>query len=380
MKKFLFPISIITALFILVACVADKNINQPTESESIFNTESTSIEESTTQESIANEKETEMQEAVTENPSKEVISTTKEHTTNETTSAVVHTTQKNTNETTTASAEASTKETEKTETTTAAQVDIITKEDAKKIVLQHAGIAEADISYFNIELDREITGPKYDIDLCAGDYEYEYELNALNGNIIKSEKEAEKAITPPSAETTTVPVSETTTQTETTAPHPASLISAQQAKEIALNHAGVKETEIQRYTIELDKEIRKTVYEIGFYAGNFEYEYEINAENGDILKSEKEAKKAARIPVTTETTTKAATSDNLISKDQAKQIVLNHAGLSESDISRYEIETDKEKNGVTYEISFHFGNFEYEYEINAANGKILQSEKEHIDD
>ncbi|MBR3975635.1 MAG: PepSY domain-containing protein [Clostridia bacterium] len=72
-------------------------------------------------------------------------------------------------------------------------------------------------------------------------------------------------------------------------------------------------------------------------------------------------------------------SENLITKQKAKEIALSHAGVKEADIRDYEIEIDREAGKTVYEISFDSGNFEYEYELNAISGKILQSERERID-
>ena len=40
--------------------------------------------------------------------------------------------------------------------------------------------------------------------------------------------------------------------------------------------------------MELDKEKGKTVYEVDFEVGSYEYEYEIDAYSGEIVKHEKE--------------------------------------------------------------------------------------------
>ncbi len=73
----------------------------------------------------------------------------------------------------------------------------------------------------------------------------------------------------------------TTTSLETP-----SLISKEKAKEIALNHAGV--ANVREFEIELDKEMRRTYFEIDFKAGNLEYSYEIDAKTGAVVKSERE--------------------------------------------------------------------------------------------
>lgn len=68
-----------------------------------------------------------------------------------------------------------------------------------------------------------------------------------------------------------------------------------------------------------------------------------------------------------------------VSKDDAKKAVLNHAGLSASDISRYKSELDRERGTLVYEIEFDYDRYEYEYEVDANSGKILKSEKEFRD-
>ena len=65
-------------------------------------------------------------------------------------------------------------------------------------------------------------------------------------------------------------------------------ISRDEAKAIALGHAGLAETDIRHYKAELDRERKAIVYEIEFDSGKYEYEYEINADTGKVIKAEKE--------------------------------------------------------------------------------------------
>lgn len=68
-----------------------------------------------------------------------------------------------------------------------------------------------------------------------------------------------------------------------------------------------------------------------------------------------------------------------ISRDNAKKIALENAGVNESDIFDYEAELDYERGVLTYEISFETKEFEYDYDINATDGAIIKSEKEPND-
>ena len=141
-------------------------------------------------------------------------------------------------------------------------------------------------------------------------------------------------------------------------------ISASQAKEIALKDAGLKASQIYDYEIELDRDRGTLHYDVSFEYNGRDYDYEINAATGKIISVDKP---------------NATSSQVTVSKSQAKTTALNHAGVKAADISRYEIELEKDDGIWKYEISFNKGYVEYEYTINAENGNILHHEKD-IDD
>lgn len=60
------------------------------------------------------------------------------------------------------------------------------------------------------------------------------------------------------------------------------------AKQIALDRAGVSASNAQFVKTELDYDDGVRIYEIEFYAGNYEYEFEINARTGAIYDYEKD--------------------------------------------------------------------------------------------
>ena len=66
------------------------------------------------------------------------------------------------------------------------------------------------------------------------------------------------------------------------------IIYKDEARQKALSHAGVQAEGIREYKIELDREKAVIVYEIEFKSGRYEYDYELDAKSGKIIKSEKE--------------------------------------------------------------------------------------------
>jgi len=142
------------------------------------------------------------------------------------------------------------------------------------------------------------------------------------------------------------------------------------AKQKALAKAQVNENDIYDYEVELDYEHGVMVYEVEFKAGNLEYDVKVNALDGTIVHFYSEVDDDYQ---ETKQESTSSTKTNY-SKDDAKQIAINNANVS--NVTDYEIELDDGK----YEISFKANGIEYEYEIDPATGKIIKQEKEIDDD
>lgn len=72
-----------------------------------------------------------------------------------------------------------------------------------------------------------------------------------------------------------------------------------------------------------------------------------------------------------------ATGEVRITLEEAKAIALEKAGLKESDVVFEEAKLDREHGRVVYDIEFRQGRVEYSFEINAADGAIVEWEKDH---
>ena len=165
-------------------------------------------------------------------------------------------------------------------------------------------------------------------------------------------------------------------------------IGIEKAKEIAMSHAGVSVGSVSFIKAKLDHEDGVKVYDIEFYSGNVEYDYEINAATGAIVSFDQDIENheiptqpqsAAPTQAATQPQTAAPTqaASSVISVDKAKQIALSHAGVSGASFTKVKLDTD---DGVrVYEIEFKVGNVEYEYDIDASSGAIISSSSE-IDD
>ena len=147
-------------------------------------------------------------------------------------------------------------------------------------------------------------------------------------------------------------------------------IGAEKAKEIALQHAGVSASNAVFVKAEREYDDGRLTYDVDFYAGNKEYDYEILAADGTILSYDADIE-GYRIPCIP-----SSSSSSNIGAEKAKQIALQHAGLSASDVNFVKVEFDYDDGRFEYEIEFQHNFREYEYTIDAASGTILEAERD----
>ena len=164
---------------------------------------------------------------------------------------------------------------------------------------------------------------------------------------------------------------------------PAMPIGRDAAAYAAEQYAGT--TALDSVTAEVDPELDESPahYEVELQTAWGEFEYLVDAYTGKVLSGQKDL--LAAISASNETTkpanqkpTPSGTAQD-IGYAEAKSIALNHAGVSESKAYDMDIELDEEDGKLVYEVKFKSGGMEYDYEIDAATGTILQQEAEKDD-
>ncbi|MFI3175936.1 MAG: PepSY domain-containing protein [Eubacteriales bacterium] len=187
-----------------------------------------------------------------------------------------------------------------------------------------------------------------------------------------------------SATTVDSTTNNTTTPSTTTTD---SYIGEAKAKEIALAHAGLNESDVQFAYCQLDFDDGRYEYEVEFYYGTTEYDYDILATTGEILSYDfdMEHPNTSLAPVASDTTAQSSTTtdvatatpsttttDSYIGEAKAKEIALAHAGISETDTTGLRCQLDYDDGYYEYEVDWNVGRTEYEYTILATNGTILE--------
>ena len=287
---------------------------------------------------------------------------------------------------------------------TAFKSTLITKAEAKIVALKDAGLSEAEASALRTRLEFDDGRFQYEVDFYNNGTEYEYLIQAKNGEIIardidgngngyndmqdignqfaadgnssvQPQKDAENQ---PAANgiSTAQPQEDAENQPaangNSTAQPQEDFLDI--AKAAALKDAGLSESDVTFKKTELDNSHGTQVYDIEFYTSDTKYDYEIDASNGTVLE-----KSIEQFQLQTPPTDSAINSsgNDYIGIDRAKEIALNHAQMNESDVQFAKAKLENDDGVVEYEIEFYFGRTEYDYTIDAVSGNIIEYDVEY---
>ena len=252
-----------------------------------------------------------------------------------------------------------------------AESSSIGAENAKNFAFADAGVDPVTAENVRAKFDFEKGTFVYEVEFIAGGVEYEYLIKASDGSVIKKETEVR--------ETESVPETEP--------------IGIHAAREKALADANLSGDEVTFTKAETDMDDGVLVYEIEFCSADYEYEYEIDAFSGKILSRSKEIRQAANTPQPgQDSESQPDESDSENSRNEssaqggtigvaaAKTKALENAGVSAEAVTFTKAKLDYEDGLPFYEIEFYTADYEYEYEIDATTGRILERSKEALKD
>lgn len=247
----------------------------------------------------------------------------------------------------------------------ASQSAYIGLEAAKEAALKHAGVSASDATFVEAEYDYDDGRMVYEVEFHVKGTEYDYEIDAQTGAVVKYKNEQNGANTSGSSANTS------------------SFIGESAAKAAALKHAGVSESSTKYCNAWLEYDDgRAECYEVEFMAGNTRYEYKIALTSATVLESERESYGGSGSSGQStgqsgsQTSAGSGTSSADIGAEKAKSIALNHAGVSASQTSEMKVEQDWDDGVLEYEVEFKAGGVEYEYTIHGGTGQILKYESD----
>jgi len=268
-------------------------------------------------------------------------------------------------------------------------IKIITAQKAKDIML--GKVPGSTILEFSYDGDDRV--PKYDGTVIKGNYEYEIDVDAKTGDIIKFEKEQ-------------ILISNGTTGSNSS--NVINLITSQEAKNIMLNK--VPGATIIEFSYDGDEVTPK--YDGKLIKDNCEYEIDVNAKTGAIIKFEQEniyngninnntgansnqtTTKPSTSTSNSQATTKPSTSTNnntavqqkpvqqsqsssssYIGEARAKQIMLSK--VPGATFKSFYLDYDDGR--AEYEAELVKGDYEYDITVDARTGAIRDFSKDYIE-
>lgn len=222
----------------------------------------------------------------------------------------------------------------------------ITEAEAQNIAYEYAGVSASNVTILSIQKDRE--DREYEIRFYDDMYEYEIDVNYNSGRVINFEKDLRDNVDANQGGNTTVSMSE------------------DEARSIALQRVGKTQDEVTFTRVRVDRENGVTVYDVYFYDNEKEYELSIDVDTKEVISYKEDYLTSNGNNTTT---------SNYIGADRAREIVLNHAGLTSNDVRFNKVELDVDYGIATYELEFYYNYYEYDYEVDAVTGEILKYER-----
>ena len=142
-------------------------------------------------------------------------------------------------------------------------------------VAEFGKASSAEILHSEVDPELDESPAHYEVEITGRNgEEIEYKIDAYSGAVIAVKREMAD--------------DDEASEGQPTKPGTAQDIGHAKAKSIALNHAGVDANTVYDMNIKMDAENGAIVYEVEFKSGNKEYDYEIDAATGAILKHEAE--------------------------------------------------------------------------------------------
>ena len=183
------------------------------------------------------------------------------------------------------------------------------------------------------------------------------------GTVVSTNSASGQTADSSAAVTPSVPTQAAASQSGST-----SEITEDQAKQIAFDHAQVKEEDLTNLKVKKDFDDGVSIYEVDFQAANKQYEYDIKAADGQILTTDFEIDDDYVDPNT----------QTAVSEADAKAAALARVeGASDSDIR---IQLQRDDGQLVYEGTIIYNNTEYDFEINAETGDFLSWKQDSVYD
>ncbi len=144
------------------------------------------------------------------------------------------------------------------------------------------------------------------------------------------------------------------------------IISKSEVKRIIINDMNIEETDV--HFDDIDLELDEGYYSVELYYNNKEYNYKINCQTGAIIHTDFKSDTTDNVPTNED--------NNYLSLKELETIALNYVGANKDNVTFIKEEKDYDNGELIYDIEFIYNKYEYEFEISAIDGRIIEYSKE----
>lgn len=245
----------------------------------------------------------------------------------------------------------------------AAQVD---GEKAKAIALENAGVKEESVVFLYAEQDVDDGKMVFEVELVTkANEEYDYKILVDTGEIMGISYEKKAYLV----------------QNENSVKE----ITLEKAREAALAHAGADADKVTWIKQKKEFDDGRLLYELEFYTDTYqEYEYEISGTNGEVIAWEFDAdssyarRDAAKRLEQTESNAGREEGKLPIRLEEAKAAALKQADVKDDQVTWGRVHRTFDDGKMIYEGKFYYNSLEYEFEVDAATGAVIDWDVESI--
>jgi len=251
----------------------------------------------------------------------------------------------------------------------------IGKDAAVQVALKHAGALAVSAISWEVDAELDDSPAHYEVELFtpSRELEFEYEVDAYTGGILKGKADVLKQEpVQPAKPTDPVTPSGPVTPSVPDDPKPSdatqALIGETKAFDIAAadfyaRYPELSGSNILNNRVELDRDDGRTHYDVEFWLGGYEVDYEIDGETGRILSWDTDYEGPVTKPEA------PAVTD--VGESKAKAAAFAHAGVKEKEVTGLQVKKDYDDGRLEYEIEFWAGDTEYDYTI-SGDGSVLE--------
>ena len=163
-------------------------------------------------------------------------------------------------------------------------------------------------------------------------------------------------------------------QTQTVMETAPGSISMETAKSIAMKDAGISGESVSYSSAKLDWDDGRQVYDVDFFSVGIEYEYEILASDGTILKKKQDAEWGKNSGTPAGHVAGQTGVSGTLTMEQARQKVAER--IPGVDPAGIYIKEDYDDGRLKYEGEAYYNQTKYEFELDAATGAFTDWEEE----